>query len=77
MSKINRTTEEEKIAKMISDSGKIYKKVSPNYVCNKCGLQGNHYSQDCLGIKRTTGIPRSFLKPATVDTPGAKINRQG
>ena len=53
-----RTSEQDKIAQMISDSANIYAQPPP-------------------GIKRTTGIPRSFLKPATVDTPGAKINPQG
>ena len=52
--------------------------------CNRCHQPG-HWNSDCqlrgnygMGeIKRTTGIPRSFLKPANMDTPGAKINPQG
>ena len=28
-------------------------------------------------VKRSTGIPRSFLQAASADTPGAKINPQG
>ena len=53
--------------------------------CNRCNQPG-HWNSDCVlargsygmgEIKRTTGIPRSFLKPASMDTPGAKINPQG
>jgi E3 ubiquitin-protein ligase RBBP6 len=58
---------------------------APNtYKCNKCNQLG-HFIYDCpqnnnpqtVELKRTTGIPRSFLKPATSETPGAKINPQG
>jgi len=57
----------------------------PKYVCMRCHQEG-HWATDCplarsgpngTEVKRTTGIPRSFLKPATLDTPGAKINPQG
>jgi E3 ubiquitin-protein ligase RBBP6 len=57
----------------------------PTYRCTKCHQPG-HWKDDCvlaksgyLGgeLKKTTGIPRSFLKPAHKDTPGAKINPQG
>ena len=58
-------------------------KPPPNYYCNKCQGQG-HWLNDCplfranrLDVKKTTGIPRSFLKPATKDTPGAKVNPHG
>ena len=59
-------------------------RVPPNYKCNRCSL-GGHFIYDCPQmrndmpsvVKKTTGIPRSFLQPATVDTPGAKINPQG
>ena len=58
-----------------------------HYRCNR-GHQPGHWNSDCVlagprgsygmgEIKRTTGIPRSFLKPANMDTPGAKINPQG
>ena len=57
------------------------------YKCNKCQQPG-HWVQDCptgsrhSDMKRnmlrpTTGIPRSFLKPATKDTLGVKVNPQG
>ncbi len=62
----------------------------PGYKCNRCnqigGIEGkSHYIRDCPqgkanesnNVKRSTGIPRSFLQPATADTPGAKINPQG
>ena len=58
----------------------------PNYRCNKCHVPG-HFIHDCPLlkkpnqlqniVKKTTGIPRSFLEPVTADTPGAKINNQG
>jgi len=63
-------------------------KVPPNYRCNKCHMPG-HFIHDCPTInrgnsselKRTTGIPRSFLEPVDPtkigETPGAKINPQG
>jgi hypothetical protein len=46
--------------------------------CSKCHQTG-HWPQDCSlsELKKTTGIPRSFLKPTTAETPGAKINPQG
>ena len=46
--------------------------------CSKCHQTG-HWPQDCsiADLKKTTGIPRSFLKPSTAETPGAKINPQG
>ena len=58
--------------------------VPPNYTCNRCNQKG-HFIQDCPkgkanegnNVKRSTGIPRSFLKAASADTPGAKINPQG
>merc|ERR1719412_2122919 len=63
----------------------IGQKVPNTYKCNRC-QQGGHFIYDCpLGkniphmadVKKTTGIPRSFLEPATAETPGAKINPQG
>ena len=62
----------------------IGQKVPGSYVCKLC-RSGDHFIYDCplsnkdkaLPRTKTTGIPRSFLKPATADTPGAKINPQG
>ena len=54
-------------------------KPPPHWKCSKC--LGNHWVSDCPfannDMKRTTGIPRSFLKPADTNVPGAKINPQG
>ena len=56
-----------------------------NYTCNRCRQKG-HFIYDCPldkfakegnSVKRSTGIPRSFLQAASADTPGAKINPQG
>ena len=61
-------------------------KVPQNYKCNRCNQSG-HFIYDCPQvvkhivkqnqIKRTTGIPSTFLQSATAETPGAKINPQG
>jgi len=54
-------------------------KPPPHWKCSKC--LGNHWVSDCPfannDMKRTTGIPRSFLTPADSNVPGAKINPQG
>ena len=54
-------------------------KPPPHWKCSKC--LGNHWVSDCPfannDMKRTTGIPRSFLTHADSNTPGAKINPQG
>ena len=80
-------SEEEKLNKMMSNS--MYSrenwtkslrepptgaKPPPHIKCRRC--LGNHWNKDCPfpDIKRTTGIPRSFLKPADESVPGAKIN---
>jgi len=61
------------------------KPLPPSYVCYRCGQKG-HWIQDCPTnndrefdnkprIKRTTGIPRSFLK--AVDNPSGSRIGQG
>ena len=56
-----------------------------HYTCMKCHQRG-HWASECPlvrsgfnggELKKTTGIPRSFLVPADKNTPGAKINPQG
>lgn len=58
------------------------KALPPSYVCYRCGQKG-HWIQDCPTnndrdfdnkprIKRTTGIPRSFLK--SVDSPSGQLS---
>ncbi|KAG0280112.1 E3 ubiquitin-protein ligase rbbp6 [Linnemannia exigua] len=55
----------------------------PNtYVCYRCGKKGEHWIQFCptnndksfepIGIKKTTGIPKSFLKTVGGDTLQSK-----
>ena len=54
-------------------------KLPPDWRCNKCG--GHHWVKDChfadTAMKKTTGIPRSFLTPADESVPGAKITPEG
>ena len=55
-----------------------------NYICQSCNTTG-HWRNECpLGpkapgadVKRTTGIPRSFLTPVPAGTPGAKMTPTG
>ena len=89
-------SEEDKISKMMSNSGEMYSekhwtkfrgqkalpagsKPPPHWKCSKC--LANHWVSDCPfannDMKRTTGIPRSFLRPSESNVPGAKINPQG
>ena len=80
--------EDEKIKNILFDS-KVnpYEKVMNEYEQNKreCNQMGNaHQKQQLMkeagrgnNVKRSTGIPRSFLQAASADTPGAKINPQG
>ncbi|KAG0201862.1 hypothetical protein BGX28_005434 [Mortierella sp. GBA30] len=52
------------------------------FVCYRCGKKGEHWIQFCptnndktfepIGIKKTTGIPRSFLKTVESDTLQSK-----
>ncbi|KAF8987292.1 hypothetical protein BGZ52_005301 [Haplosporangium bisporale] len=55
----------------------------PNtYVCYRCGKKGEHWIQFCptnsdksfepIGIKKTTGIPKSFLKTVESDVLQSK-----
>ena len=76
--------EDEKIKNILFDS-KVnpYEKVMNEYEQNKreCNQMGNAHQKQQPGrgnnVKRSTGIPRSFLQAASADTPGAKINPQG
>ena len=64
--------------------GKIAGPPPSTYICVSCN-QGGHWRGDCpIGgkswgpdIKRTTGIPRSFLTPVPEGTPGAKMTPTG
>jgi hypothetical protein len=83
-------SEEDKITTMMSNSTEMYdqrnwvtvqgRRAYPcqNFRCAKCHQFG-HWPQDCTiaDLKKTTGIPRSFLKLSTAETPGAKLNPQG
>ncbi|RWS16066.1 E3 ubiquitin-protein ligase RBBP6-like protein [Dinothrombium tinctorium] len=85
-------SEEEKIKQMMSqstqdyDSSKFVKSrgmvgpLPPNYTCYRCGQPG-HYIKHCptnnMEIKRSTGIPRSFMKPASADQKGALLTPSG
>ena len=82
--------EEEKIKNMLSYSNPysnlpnlLKSQPPPGYICNRCGEKG-HFIYDCPvkgnpqpTVKRTTGIPKAFLQPATADTPGAKLDHFG
>ena len=49
-----------------------------SFRCSRCHGTG-HWPNECTlaDLKKTTGIPRSFLKLSTAETPGAKLNPQG
>lgn len=61
---------------------------SANYICHRCGVKG-HFVQNCPSVgdrkaeqpkvKRTTGIPRSFLKnvESIPEGKGAMITSDG
>ena len=81
--------EDEKIKNILFDS-KVnpYEKVMNEYEQNKREYPHAHQKQQARAsnmvppsngsnVKRSTGIPRSFLQAASADTPGAKINPQG
>ncbi|RWS24695.1 E3 ubiquitin-protein ligase RBBP6-like protein [Leptotrombidium deliense] len=85
-------SEEEKIKQMMTqstqeyDSSKFVKSrgmvgpLPPNYTCYRCGQPG-HYIKHCptnnMEIKRSTGIPRSFMIPASADQKGALLTASG
>ena len=85
-------TEEEKLKTIMTqstqdyDSSKFVKTrsmvgpVPANYICYRCG-KGGHYIKHCptnlTDVKRSTGIPRSFMMPATADQRGALITSTG
>ena len=81
--------EDEKIKNILFDS-KVnpYEKVMNEYEQNKREYPHAHQKQqdraanmvppnNGSNVKRSTGIPRSFLQASSADTPGAKINPQG
>ena len=85
--------EDEKIKNILFDSKvNPYEKVMNEYEQNKREYPHAHQKQQLMkeagrgpygkanegnNVKRSTGIPRSFLQAASADTPGAKINPQG
>lgn len=54
----------------------------PSYTCRRCG-QAGHYIKQCPmnqgdpSVKRSTGIPRSFMMPASADQRGALMTPSG
>ncbi|KAI1292217.1 E3 ubiquitin-protein ligase RBBP6 [Halotydeus destructor] len=85
-------TEEEKIKAMVSQSTADYDSVNyvksksitgplPSwYTCYRCGQSGHHIKHcptNQIEIKRSTGIPKSFLRPATADDKGALMTATG
>lgn len=52
-----------------------------DYICYRCGIKG-HYINQCptnvqVDVKRSTGIPRSFMMPAKADQRGALLTATG
>jgi len=89
----SQVSEDEKIKAMVSQSTQDYdpskyvksrgyygQPPPPNYTCHRCGQPG-HYIKQCptnnMEIKRSTGIPRSFMIPATADQKGAMLTASG
>lgn len=52
----------------------------PDYQCFRCNQKGHHI-KDCptnnMKIKRSTGIPKSFMVPASADQKGALLSSSG
>lgn len=85
-------TEDDKIKDMLTQSTKDYDPskyargkgpmgpLPANYTCYRCGKPG-HYIKNCptnnIDVKRSTGIPRSFMIPASADQKGAMITASG
>jgi len=52
-------------------------RVRKHFVCNRCFIVGEHHHNDCPGVKRATGIPRTFLQAADPGDKGAVVTRNG
>lgn len=85
-------SEEDKIKEMLTQSTKDYDPskyargrgpmgpLPPNYTCYRCGKPG-HYIKHCptnsIDVKRSTGIPRSFMITVGPEQKGAMITANG
>lgn len=85
-------TEEEKLKTIMAQSTQDYDAskfvktrsmvgpVPASYICHRCGKTG-HFIKNCptnaIDVKRSTGIPRSFMMPAKPDQRGALITTNG
>ncbi|XP_053211540.1 E3 ubiquitin-protein ligase RBBP6-like [Panonychus citri] len=91
-SNLSEATEEESIEAMFHHSTQEYDPtrysknynvvgpLPPNYTCYRCNRPGHHIKQ-CptynKGIKRSSGIPKSFMVPVSAEQKGALLTGSG
>lgn len=78
---ITQSTQDYDSSKFVRGRAAMNGPVPPNYLCYRCGLTG-HYIKNCPTnpseiVKRSTGIPRSFMLPASADQKGALLTPSG
>lgn len=78
---MTQSTQEYDASKFVRGRSTMTGPVPPNYLCHRCNQTG-HYIKNCPtnpadAVKRSTGIPRSFMMPAKADQKGALLTPSG